>query len=181
MRNLELLDLRYTGVTGAGVRALRAALPNVRVTFVDTAPPVLTSKVAPPRDAGRRRLRKWVQSMGGNVRRGDKGIRYISLARTRLTDAQVKYLVGVAGLEELNLEATDVSDAAMDSLAKIRTLRDLNLSFTGVSDRGIERLAPLVNLQRLNLAACRITGSGFAALKAGSTQDPGPWHEPGDR
>ena len=40
LRNLELLDLRYTGVTGAGVDALRAALPNVRVTFVDTAPPV---------------------------------------------------------------------------------------------------------------------------------------------
>ena len=83
LRNLELIDLRYTGVTGAGVDALRAALPNVRVTFVDTAPPVTTSKVAPPRDRSALAIGKWVQSMGGTVRRGDKGIRYISLVRTR--------------------------------------------------------------------------------------------------
>ena len=95
LSNLQLIDLRYTGVTGAGVNALRAALPNVQVTFVDTAPPVTTSKVAPPHGGGAQSIAKWVQSMGGTVRRGDKGIQYISLARTRLTDADVKYLATV--------------------------------------------------------------------------------------
>ena len=57
------------------------------VTFVDTAPPSTTSKIAPPRDRSALAIGKWVQAMGGTVRRGDKGIRYISLARTRVTDA----------------------------------------------------------------------------------------------
>jgi hypothetical protein len=99
LRNLQLIDLRYTGVTGAGVDALRAALPSVRVTFVDTAPPVPTSRVVPPRGRGPQAIAQWVQAMGGIVRRGDKGIQYISLVRTRVTDAEVKYLAAVPGLE----------------------------------------------------------------------------------
>src|SRR3954449_5585910 len=44
LKNLEMLDLRYSGVTSAGVQAFRAAVPRCKITFVDSAPRLSTSK-----------------------------------------------------------------------------------------------------------------------------------------
>jgi hypothetical protein len=79
---------------------------------------VLTSGAAAPSGTSAQAIARWIQSLGGKVRRGDKGIESISLARVRFTDQQVKYLVSLHGLEQLSLEATDVSDAAMDALCE---------------------------------------------------------------
>ena len=68
LRNLQSIDLRYTAVTGSGVTALRSALPNVNVTFVDTAPPVLTSGAAAPSGTSAQAIARWIQSLGGKVR-----------------------------------------------------------------------------------------------------------------
>src|SRR5437016_5947360 len=53
LKKLEMLDLRYSGVTSAGVQAFRAAVPNCKITFVDSAPRLSLSKnLAPPAKGG---------------------------------------------------------------------------------------------------------------------------------
>src|SRR5438876_2785015 len=52
LKNLEMLDLRYSGATSAGVQAFRAAVPNCRITYVDSAPRAPVSRVAPPPGTG---------------------------------------------------------------------------------------------------------------------------------
>ena len=54
LKKLETLDLRYSGVTGAGVRAFQAAVPNCRIDFVDSSPHDLTSKRAAAPDGTKR-------------------------------------------------------------------------------------------------------------------------------
>src|ERR1700704_605871 len=38
LKKLEMLDLRYSGVSSAGVQAFHAAVPNCKITYVDSAP-----------------------------------------------------------------------------------------------------------------------------------------------
>ena len=119
--------------------------------------------------------RRWAEPSG----RGEKGIHYISLARTRLTDAEIKYLASVAGLSR-NSTFKRQKSATLPWIRslRIRTLKDLNLSFTGVSDRGLERLAPLVNLQQAQPRRRpdhRLRVCGVERLEA--AQDPGPRHQ----
>ena len=69
LKKLEMLDLRYSGVTSAGVQAFRAAVPNCKITFVASVPPVSISKnLAPPAGANEQGMADWLQTLGGQVR-----------------------------------------------------------------------------------------------------------------
>src|SRR6185436_9134748 len=79
LKKLEMLDLRYSGVTSAGVQAFHSAVPKCKITFVDSAPRVSRSKnAAPPRGAGEPAIAQWLQAMGGQVRMSGNKIQSIS-------------------------------------------------------------------------------------------------------
>jgi len=160
LHNLELLDLRYSGVTGAGVQAFETALPKCKVTYVNAAP-IPVSRAAPLKGQGEPAVARWVQSLGGQVRLNGKSIQAVLLARSSITDSQLRALAKLTGIEKLDLEATDVSDLGLQPLAGLTTLRELNLSFTSVSDRGLAYLAGLKSLRRLALAGLRSVGQAF--------------------
>ena len=99
--------MRYSGVNSGGVQALRAALPNSKVTFVKTVPPVSGVRAAEaPLDPSDRAVAQWIQGLGGQVRFAGDKIQSLSLARVPFTDAQLKSRAKLTGLEKLNLEAT---------------------------------------------------------------------------
>ena len=101
LKNLELLDLRYSGVTGAGVEALRAALPKCKVTFVDTAPATISSRLTAPSGAGYRALAQWIRvTWVAQVRMAGKDIQSISLARVRFYRRAVEESRGLDGSGE---------------------------------------------------------------------------------
>src|SRR5215470_16740532 len=93
LKKLEMLDLRYSGVTSAGVQAFHAAVPNCKITYVDSAPRAPVSKnMAPPPGGGEQAIAQWLRSLGGQVRMTGGKIQSISLARVAFNDAQLKYL-----------------------------------------------------------------------------------------
>jgi hypothetical protein len=111
LKKLEMLDLRYSGVSSAGVQAFRAAVPNCKITYVDSAPRAPISKnIAPPSAGGEQGIAPWLRSLGGQVRVTGGKVQSISLARVAFNDAQLKYLGRLAGLETLSLDGTDVGD-----------------------------------------------------------------------
>src|SRR4029077_371706 len=68
LKKLEMLDLRYSGVSSAGVQAFHAAVPNCKITYVDSAPRLPVSKnLAPPTGGGEQSIALWLKSLGGQV------------------------------------------------------------------------------------------------------------------
>src|SRR3954452_17289699 len=61
LKKLDTLDLRYSGVTSAGVQAFRAAVPRCKITFVDSAPRLSTSKNSAPQGTGEIAIAKWIE------------------------------------------------------------------------------------------------------------------------
>ena len=145
-----MLDLRYSGVTNAGVQAFRAAVPKCKITYVDSAPRVPISKnLAPPAGASEQAIAQWLQALGGQVQMADGKIQSISLARVPFDDAQLKHLAKLTGLEKLNLDGTDVSDLgprnARQALQPARAESELHFRFgprPGVS-RAAQECAPV--------------------------------------
>ena len=67
--NLRFLDLRYSGVSGAGVQTFRGAHPQCKVTYVDAAPPPLSSQTPPKlKGKGAVALAAWIGAIGGTAR-----------------------------------------------------------------------------------------------------------------
>src|SRR5205823_3627177 len=111
LKKLEMLDLRYSGVTNTGVQAFRAAVPECKIAYVESAPRVPVSRnPAPPPGAGEPGIAQWLQALGAQVHMAEGKIRSISLARVPFDDTQLKNLETLAALEQLNLDGTDVSD-----------------------------------------------------------------------
>ena len=65
LKKLEMLDLRYSGVNNAGVQAFRAAVPECKITYVDSAPRVPISKNLAPAGSERAGYR----TVASNARR----------------------------------------------------------------------------------------------------------------
>ena len=78
-----MLDLRYSGVTSAGVQAFRAAVPNCKMTFVDRPREFEIKNVAPPAPATSRQSRRG-SSHGGQVRMAGGKIQSMSVAGRRI-------------------------------------------------------------------------------------------------
>ncbi|MGH9662643.1 MAG: leucine-rich repeat domain-containing protein, partial [Bryobacteraceae bacterium] len=92
LARLEEVDLRYTRATRSGVEALRAALPRIRVAFLDSS--ARTSTPVPARGPGD--LAAWVRTMGGKSTATE-----ISLASTAASDAHLEFVAAAKGLKKL--------------------------------------------------------------------------------
>src|SRR3954447_640841 len=68
LKKLAVLDLRYSGVMSAGVQAFRAAVPECKIVYVESAPRAPISKnLPPPAGAGEQAIAQWLQALGGQV------------------------------------------------------------------------------------------------------------------
>ena len=63
------------------------------------------------------------------------GLQELSLGRTRITDAGLIHLKGLANLIELTLDRTAVSDVGLLQIEGLNTLATLSLEHTKVSGR----------------------------------------------
>lgn len=166
LKKLAALDLRYTGVSRGGIESLRAAVPECRIEFQDsaaqTADAALRKSKPTTRDAAG--AAAWVLAMGGKL----TGDSQVVLARTSVTDAQLEFLSLFPALEKLDLQATDLGEAGLLAIAKLTTLKELNLSNTTLTDQALFGLQKLTGLQVLLLNNVPIQGSqlgGFANLR----------------
>jgi hypothetical protein len=96
-------------------------------------------------------------------------VAFADFQKTRVTDAWLEHLKGVAQLQVLNLDGTQVTDAGLEQLSGLTQLRALNLDSTRVTDAGLKHLKGLRQLERLSLRWTQLTDAGFEHLK-GLTQ-----------
>jgi len=164
LTKLQEIDIRYTRVTASGYDALRAALPRARIQFAGGGGRQI-SKLPAPKGRDAAELAKWVQAIGGTVRR-EEG--FVSLRGVPLDATAVAAVARMPGLRILDLEATDLGDAAMAALAGVGTLEELTLNSTQVSDAGLAPLGGLRRLKRLRLNNTYVEGAAFADWPAGA-------------
>ncbi len=93
-------------------------------------------------------------------------VKWIDLARTKVSDKGLAHLAGMNSLTRLHLENTAITDAGLDSLKGLANLEYLNLYGTQVTDAGIEKLAGLKNLKKLFIWQTKATDAGAAKLAA---------------
>jgi len=102
LKDLTELDLRYSRVTASGLQTFRAALPKCKVEFVGTAT-VEAKAVGKPAGSGDAAIAEWVKKLGGKIEEQGGRIRSVSLAATRVNDADAPYLGSLVRLEKLDL------------------------------------------------------------------------------
>ncbi len=89
----------------------------------------------------------------------------IDLHRTKVTDADLGRIQGLASLRTLNLSGTKISDAGLKYVSSLTGLQTLYINETAVTDTGLQQLKSLTNLKELGLYHTRITDEGLASLK----------------
>jgi hypothetical protein len=95
---------------------------------------------------------------------GLAGLRTLNLYGTSITDAGLAHLSGLSGLQTLHLNGTSISNAGMENLRGLTSLRELSIYDTKVSDDGLKHLAGLTTLQNLTLGGKQITDNGMKHL-----------------
>ncbi|HEY3967373.1 MAG TPA: hypothetical protein VGM05_22625 [Planctomycetaceae bacterium] len=94
------------------------------------------------------------------------GPRVISLTLdgTRITDAGLSHLRGMAHLRTLSLAATEISDAGAQMLKDVPSLRHLDLRRTRLTNSSLAPLVALRQLELLNLSGTLVDGAGLTCL-----------------
>ena len=87
----------------------------------------------------------------------------LQMANEDVTDATLKYLVGMKSLRELDLAGSKISDAGLSELAGLTSLEKLILSRTQITDAGLKPL--LDQLPKLKQLDVRETGVTPAVLR----------------
>lgn len=88
----------------------------------------------------------------------------LNLSGTRVSNAGLVHLQGLAGLGYLNLSGTSVSSAGLVHLERLAGLKYLNLSGTNVSGDGLEHLQGLDDLEELHLQNVMLGDAGLSHL-----------------
>jgi Leucine-rich repeat (LRR) protein len=171
LKHLRELGLGQLDLDPLRVEALRAALPECRITWDRSSDRDVATwvcqrggwvSVALPNGELQAELREGMPLPGGPFT-----LRAISLRNTAdLTDDELSRMAGLAQLESLDLSGTPVSDAGLEHLAGCRGLRELNLSQTKVGDGGVPRLMALASLRSLQLAGTGLTDDGVGQLRS---------------
>ena len=107
-------------------------------------------------------------------------IKWIDLARTKVTDKGLTHLAGMKNLSRLHLENTAITDAGLESLKGLSNLEYLNLYNTGITDAGLAKLGGLKKLKKIFVWQSKVTDAGakkFAAAIPGIDVNTG-WKEP---
>jgi hypothetical protein len=103
-------------------------------------------------------------------------LKWVDLARTKVTDKGLAHLAGMKEITRLHLENTAVTDAGLDHLKGLTNLEYLNLYGTQVTDAGIMKLAGLKKLKKIFLWQSKVTEAGagkFAAAIPGLDANTG--------
>ena len=93
-------------------------------------------------------------------------IKWVDLARTKITDAGLANVGGLKSVTRLHLENTAITDAGLDQLKNLAQLEYLNLYGTKVTDAGVMKLAGLKNLKKIFLWQTQVTEAGAKKLEA---------------
>ncbi len=148
LRGLRSIDVRDTHISARGIEILKAALPNLRITWSE------------PNYA----LARAVLEAGGGVE-----IRLEENGTARPVDAISE--LPVESFQVTRVRLTGSRPALQELLSaivnsKLGALVAIDLSGTAIEDADVERLKPLVTLQELNLAETRITDAGLPQLQS---------------
>jgi hypothetical protein len=92
-------------------------------------------------------------------------VRSLVLDGTRITDAGLHHLRGMADLETLSLGGTNVTDAGAQTLGDLRSLQSLDLRRTKITNSAMAPLGRLRRLGQLNLSGTQVDGAGLAQLQ----------------
>jgi hypothetical protein len=110
-----------------------------------------------------------IQRVGGRFefdqQNAEHRIIKVFLHETKVTDADLESLGGIANLQALYLGRTAITDAGLAHLKGLRNLATLSLNNTAVSDQGLEHLSGLSRLKTLNLHETLVTAAGVAGLQ----------------
>ena len=88
----------------------------------------------------------------------------LELSETYITDKGLTDVGRLRGLRELYLYRTNVTDAGLKAFAALENLTVLGLSHTGVSDAGLKDIAKLTSLKSLGLFGTQVTDVGLREL-----------------
>jgi uncharacterized protein (TIGR02996 family) len=88
-------------------------------------------------------------------------VTHLNLSGTRITDATLKDLPGVAHLRSLHLWGTAITDKGLTGLRKLGRLESLDLSHTRIGDWGLAYLARAPALLSLTLSGTNVTDQGI--------------------
>lgn len=87
-----------------------------------------------------------------------KELRYLYLAGSGLTDAELVGLKGLTLLEWLDIsDNPQVTDAGLATVKGLERLQTLNLSKTSITDKGLATLKPLDGLRNLSVVGTKVT------------------------
>jgi hypothetical protein len=89
----------------------------------------------------------------------------ISLAESRVTDADLVRLKSFPRLRSLDLSSTGITDAGLVPVGGLGDLESLDLSGTRVTDAGLARLHGLAKVRTVNLTGTRVTDAGVRQLR----------------
>ncbi len=93
-------------------------------------------------------------------------LRWVDLARSKVTDAGLAQIATMKNLTRLHLENTVITDAGIDQLKGLEQLEYLNLYGTAVTDAGVMKLAGMKNLKKLFVWQSKVTDAGAKKLAA---------------
>lgn len=188
---LKELDLRFTDITGRGLRAMHA-LQFLECLIlwggIDDAGLAEVAKLKSLRkldclgdkvtDAGLRHLAKLplLDELGlGGAQITDRGLVNIAkLPRLRhlvldgnFTDAGLIHLQNAPSLKILDIKGLqNITDAGLEQLADIATLEHVNLYWNrNITDKGVAYLKKLPALRELNINFSKVADEGLAHLK----------------
>ncbi len=88
----------------------------------------------------------------------------LDLAKSPLSDQDLKQITGLYHLVKLSLSETHVTDKGLKELSRLKKLDQLCLNKTNITDHGLADLVPLENLTILDLTSTKVTDAGLKKL-----------------
>ena len=103
-----------------------------------------------------------LKKLGARIKQDDQGeVVEVSIASTKVTDADLVHLKGLTNLQSLRLGDTQVTDAGLVHLKGLTKLQTLHLRHTEITDAGLVHLKELTELRELSLVGTKITDAGL--------------------
>ena len=90
---------------------------------------------------------------------------WVNLSKSRVPDAGLQCLRGLAQVEALFLTNAKIGDAGLERIEGLENLTNLYLDMTKVGNAGLEHLKGLTQLRVLSLMSTRVDDAGLAHLR----------------